>query len=162
MYLLVACNTYGSKKIIFLSAAHPRLTCRRYSNPAATLSGNRDNRPARQRLLQRARCRNGFTPPIPPQQFVGAPGQHSPYFSALTPDLRNHHAVIASCLVAHPRSHRGRGPLLNRNTLGPGHRAADDKHGVGGDGAAQLPRHGGLARHREVGRAMTVRAVRLR
>jgi hypothetical protein len=91
----------------------------------------------RQRLLERATIRHRLVPPIFLQQFMGAPGQHSSDFSALSPHPWNHHAVVAGRLMAQPGDHRYFGPLLNRNAFRPGDSSAADRRGMIGDGPCQ-------------------------
>ena len=77
------------------------------------------------------------SPPIPLQQFMGSPGQHSSDLSPLALHPGDHHAVVAGRLVAHPGDDGSFGPLLDRDAFRPGHRAAPDRRGMIGDGTGQ-------------------------
>ena len=75
-----------------------------------------------------------LTTPIPLQQLMGSPGQHSPDLPPFALDPWNHHAIVAGRLVPHPGDHGSFGPLLDRNALRPGDGAAPDRRGMIGHG----------------------------
>ena len=66
---------------------------------------------------------------------MGPPGQHPTNLPPLSLHPGNHHAVVAGRLVPHPGDHGSFGPLLDRDTFGPGHCAAANRRGMIGDGS---------------------------
>ena len=54
------------------------------------------------------------------EQLPGPGCQHPPNFPSLTPNSWNHQIVVSRRLVTHPGNHRGLGPLLDRDSFGPG------------------------------------------
>src|SRR5262249_51198453 len=90
-----------------------------------------------QRLLQWTYFSNFFPTLIPFQQLLGAPGQHSTDFPTLPLHPWNHHAVVPGGLVAHPGNDGSFGPLLDGDSLGPGHCPRANRRGMIGDSTGQ-------------------------
>jgi hypothetical protein len=65
---------------------------------------------------------------------MGSLGQHSPNFPPFSLNPGYHHAIVPGRLMTHPGDHRSLGPLLDGNSLRPGHGAAADWCGVICDG----------------------------
>lgn len=96
------------------------------------VSSNATCRP--QRLLQQAILSDRLRSTILAEQLLGSLGEHPPYLPPLALVPLDLHQLVGRGLVPHPGDDGRFGPLINGNSLRPGHRAAADRVGMIGYG----------------------------